>query len=89
MPRHDKGRSMIPTTATRRIICLLAVLLCSWHSTTALALTDDYTRQQSEHWQPTREELDKAAEAQKSGKYTEITWEKLIPPSWDPAKVFD
>ena len=80
---------MIPTTASRRIICLLAVLLCCWHSTMALALTDDYTRQQSEQWQPTREELAKAEEAKKNGKYAEITWENLIPPTWDPAKVFD
>lgn len=80
---------MITTTATRRFVCLLAILMFCWHSGTALALTDDYTRQQSEQWQPTREELAKAAAAKKSGKYTEITWENLIPPSWDPAKVFD
>lgn len=79
---------MISTTPTRRIICLLTMLLCCWQST-ALALTEDYTRQQAEQWQPTREELDKAAEAKKSGKYAEITWENLIPASWDPAKVFD
>ena len=81
---------MIPTKVTRHTICLLAaLLLCCWHSATALALTDDYTRQQSEQWQPTREELAKAEDAKKSGKYTEITWENLIPPTWDPAKVFD
>ena len=80
---------MITTTGTRRVICLLAVLLCCWQCTTALALTDDYERQKSEQWQPSREELAKAAEAKKSGKYTEITWENLIPPSWDPGKVFD
>ena len=75
---------------TRHIICLLAaLLLCCWHSATALALTDDYTRQQAEQWQPTCEELAKAEDAKKSGKYTEITWENLIPPTWDPAKVFD
>ena len=75
---------------TRHIICLLAaLLLCCWHSATALALTDDYTRQQAEQWQPTREELAKAEDAKNSGKYTEITWENLIPPTWDPAKVFD
>ena len=80
---------MITPTVARRIICLLAVLLCGWHSATALALTDDYERQKSEQWQPTGEELAKAAEAKKSGKYAEITWENLIPPSWDPAKVFN
>ena len=80
---------MITTTGTRRVICLLAVLLCGWQCTTALALTDDYERQKSEQWQPSRDELAKAAEAKKSGKYTEITWENLIPPSWDPGKVFD
>ena len=81
---------MIPNKVTRHTICLLAaLLLCCWHSATALALTDDYTRQQSEQWQPTREELAKAEDAKKSGKYTEITWENLIPPTWDPAKVFD
>ena len=81
---------MIPNKVTRHTICLLAaLLLCCWHSATALALTDDYTRQQAEQWQPTREELAKAEDAKKSGKYTEITWENLIPPTWDPAKVFD
>ena len=81
---------MIPNKVTRHTIGLLAaLLLCCWHSATALALTDDYTRQQSEQWQPTREELAKAEEAKKSGRYTEITWENLIPPTWDPAKVFD
>ena len=80
---------MITPTVARRIICLLAVLLSGWHSATALALTDDYERQKSEPWQPTGEELAKAAEAKKSGKYAEITWENLIPPSWDPAKVFN
>ena len=81
---------MIPIKVTRHIICLLAaLLLCCWHSATALALTDDYTRQQAEQWQPTHEELAKAEDAKKSGKYTEITWENLIPPTWDPAKVFD
>ncbi|WP_374281878.1 DUF3299 domain-containing protein [Desulfovibrio sp.] len=80
---------MITPTAARRSICLLAALLCCWHSVTALALTDDYERQKSEQWQPTREELAKAAEAKNSGKYEEITWENLIPASWDPAKVFD
>ena len=80
---------MIIPAGSRRFICQLAVLLCCWHSVTALALTDDYERQKSEQWQPSREELAKAADAKKSGKYTEITWEKLIPPSWDPAKVFD
>ena len=80
---------MITPTTARRSICLLAALLCCWHSVTALALTDDYERQKSEQWQPTREDLAKAAEAKNSGKYQEITWENLIPASWDPAKVFD
>ena len=81
---------MIPNKVTRHTICLLAaLLLCCWHSSTALALTDDYTRQQAEQWQPTSEELAKAEDAKKSGKYTEITWENLISPTWDPAKVFD
>ena len=64
---------MITPTTARRSICLLAVLLCCWHSVTALALTNDYERQKSEQWQPTKEELAKAAEAKNSGKYQEIT----------------
>ena len=58
---------MIPNKVTRHTIGLLAaLLLCCWHSATALALTDDYTRQQSEQWQPTREELAKADAEAKS-----------------------
>ncbi|HZF62493.1 MAG TPA: DUF3299 domain-containing protein [Desulfovibrio sp.] len=80
---------MNTASSTGRILCMLAALLCGLHSATALALTDDYERQKIEHWQPSREDADTAAAAKKSGKYTEITWDKLIPPSWNPAKVFD
>ena len=80
---------MTTTPAAIRVVCILAVLLCCWHCTAALALTDDYARQKAEGWHPSHEDLAKAAAAKKSGKYTEITWEKLIPPSWNPAKVFD
>ena len=80
---------MNTASSTGRILCMLAALLCGMHNATALALTDDYERQKIEHWQPSREDADTAAAAKKSGKYTEITWDKLIPPSWNPAKVFD
>lgn len=84
-----KRIAMTKALVAGRILCTLTVLLCCWHSATALALTDDYARQRLEHWQPSREDAEMAASAKKSGKYAEITWDKLIPPSWNPAKVFD
>ena len=69
---------------------IAVTLLCCLFSGGAHALTDEYTRQQAFE----RSQVSPADEAQtqrvkKSGKYTEISWDQLIPASWDPAKVFD
>ena len=74
----------------KRFTFIAAILLCCFFAGAAHALTDDYTRQQAIE----RSQVSPADEAQtqrvkKSGKYTEISWDQLIPASWDPAKVFD
>jgi uncharacterized protein len=73
-----------------RLFCALAALLCLWLASPAHALTDEYARQRAEERQQIDpEDAAKAEAAKKSGRYAEITWDKLMPPSWNPAKVFD
>ena len=72
---------MKTASPTGRILCLLAALLCGWHSATALALTDDYEQQKIEHWQPSREDADTAAavasyEVDKDGVIKYKFWDK-------------
>lgn len=66
----------------------MALFLCQ--AVAARALTDEYARQRAEEnsWS-NPEDTARVDAAKKSGKYVEITWDKLIPQTWNPAKVFD
>lgn len=74
----------------KQLFFIVAALICCVYTGIAHALTDEYTRQQALE----RSEVSPADAAQtqrvkKSGKYTEISWEQLIPATWDPAKIFN
>lgn len=74
----------------KRLFLLATALLICISAGTVHALTDEYTRQQAlERSRGSAADAAQTERVKKSGKYTEISWDQLIPPSWDPAKIFD
>lgn len=74
----------------KRFIILVTALLCCLSAGAAHALTDEYNQQQElVRKRGSDEDVAQIQRAKKSGKYKEITWDQLIPASWDPAKIFE
>ena len=74
----------------KKLFCIVMGLLYGLSAGVAYALTDEYTHQQElERSQVSPADTAQIQHVKKSGKYTEISWEQLLPASWDPDKIFD